>query len=94
MHYWLHFFARLRRTGTAKIADYLDDGSLAREEPNNFSFKFKNETETLEMKSKEKNIGDFKQNWQNVYHLISVMRVVSFSSFDIHIIYVRVIATL
>lgn len=63
MHYWLHFFARLRRTGTAKIADYLDDGSFAREEPNNFSFKFKNETETLEMKSKEKSIGDFKQNW-------------------------------
>lgn len=48
------FFVRLRRTGTAKIADYLDDGSFAREEPNNSSFKFKNEIETLEMKSEEK----------------------------------------
>lgn len=62
LHQWLHFFARLRRTGTAKIADYFNDGSFAREEPNNSSFKFKNEIETLEMKSEEKKFGDFKQN--------------------------------
>lgn len=51
----LFFFGtRLRRTGTAKIADFLDDGSFAREEENKFSFKLKNETETLEMKLKGK----------------------------------------
>lgn len=44
----------MRRTGTAKIADFLDDGSFAREEENKFSFKLKNETETLEMKLKGK----------------------------------------
>lgn len=58
----LFFGTRLRRTGTAKIADFLDDGSFAREEENKFSFKLKNETETLEMKLKGKNV-DFKQHW-------------------------------
>lgn len=58
----LFFCTRLRRTGTAKIADFLDDGSFAREEENKFSFKLKNETETLEMKLKGKNV-DFKQHW-------------------------------
>lgn len=56
------FGTRLRRTGTAKIADFLDDGSFAREEENKYSFKLKNEAETLEMKLKGKNF-DFKQHW-------------------------------
>lgn len=63
----LFFFGtRLRRTGTAKIADFLDDGSFAREEENKYSFKLKNETETLEMKLKGQNV-DFKQHWLLMY---------------------------
>lgn len=63
----------MRRTGTAKIADFLDDGSVAREEENKFSFKLKNETETLEMKLKGKNDWFQATLIINVYLLISIM---------------------